>query len=58
MQKVLGKGYYKPLTTIIGNVIALLVGLLWAPLTIILDTLLLLLWVIPEKRIEQHLQNQ
>ncbi|WP_407892995.1 TMEM175 family protein [Lacticaseibacillus sp. N501-2] len=58
IQQVLGHGYYKPLIAVSGNVVALVIGLWWAPLTIILDTLLLLLWVIPEKRIERHLQNQ
>lgn len=56
--RVLGRGYFKPLITMGGNVVALGLGLVWAPLTIIIDTLLLLLWVIPEKRIAHHLANK
>ncbi|MFD1486133.1 TMEM175 family protein [Lacticaseibacillus baoqingensis] len=54
---VLGRGYRKPLITIAGNVLALGLGWWWAPLTIIVDTLLLLVWVVPERRIEQHLSH-
>lgn len=52
---LLGRGYYKPLISIGVNIVALGLGALWAPLTIIVDTLLLLMWVIPERRIENHL---
>ncbi|MCI1986915.1 MAG: TMEM175 family protein [Lactobacillus sp.] len=55
--QVLGRGYRKPLITITGNVIALGLGWWWAPLTIIVDTLLLLVWVVPERRIERHLSR-
>ncbi len=55
---LLGRKYYKPLITIGVNVVALGLGLLWAPLTIIADTLALLLWVIPERRIERHLNTK
>ncbi|MGO2433055.1 MAG: TMEM175 family protein, partial [Lacticaseibacillus paracasei] len=35
--------------------VAMLLALLWPPLTIILDLLMLLLWAIPDQRIERHL---
>ncbi|WP_461214519.1 TMEM175 family protein [Lacticaseibacillus sp. GG6-2] len=56
--ELLGRGYYKPLISIAVNIVALGLGALWAPLTIIVDTLLLLMWVIPERRIEHHLNDQ
>ncbi|WP_390410613.1 TMEM175 family protein [Lacticaseibacillus jixiensis] len=58
VQQVLGRGYRKPLITMAGNVVALGLGLLWAPLTIIFDTLLLLLWVVPERQIEKELNQK
>lgn len=54
---VLGRGYYKPVITILGNVVAILLALVWPPLTIIIDALLLLLWLVPERRIERHLND-
>lgn len=57
VQEVLGRGYRKPLITISANVVAILLGLWWAPLTIICDTLALLLWVVPERKLEQHLNQ-
>ena len=57
--ELLGSGYYKPIISIILNVIALGLGwLFWAPLTIAIDTVGLLLWVIPERRIERHLSDK
>ncbi|WP_125581814.1 TMEM175 family protein [Lacticaseibacillus suibinensis] len=54
---LLGEGYYKPLVTISGNVLAILLAFLWPPLTIIVDVALLALWAQPEKRIEHHVHH-
>ncbi|KRN24866.1 TMEM175 family protein [Lacticaseibacillus camelliae] len=54
LRDLLGHGYYKPIVTIGGNVIAILAAFIWPTLTIIIDVLLLLLWVRPERRIEHH----
>jgi hypothetical protein len=37
--------------------VAIFLALIWPPLTVIVDTLLLLLWVLPERRIERHVTN-
>lgn len=56
--ELLGRGYNKPIIAIGVNVVALGLGVLWAPLVIIVDTLQLLLWVVPERRIERHLADK
>ena len=57
LKDLLGQGYYKPIITIGGNVIAILAAFIWPSLTIIIDVLLLLLWVRPERRIEHHVHQ-
>lgn len=58
INKLLGKGYYKPIVTI--GIIVLSIGAawFWPPATIIINFLVLLLWVRPERRIERHVHNQ
>lgn len=57
LHDLLGKGYYKPIVTIGGNILAIAAAFIWPPLTIIMDALLLLLWVQPERRIEHHVRE-
>ncbi|MCT2908700.1 DUF1211 domain-containing protein [Schleiferilactobacillus harbinensis] len=57
IRKLVGKGYNKPYISMIGNLAAIFLALVWPPLTVIVDTLLLLLWVLPERRIERHVAN-
>jgi hypothetical protein len=40
-----------------GNIVAIFLAFIWPPLTVIVDTLLLVLWVMPERRIERHVSN-
>ncbi|MHA3065199.1 TMEM175 family protein [Lacticaseibacillus saniviri] len=58
INKLLGRGYNKPFISIAGNIVAVFFALVWPPLTIIIDSLLLLLWVIPERRIELHVARR
>jgi hypothetical protein len=52
------RGYKKLYFTLFINVLALLLGWLIHPLFIItLDSLVLLLWVIPEKKVETFLKQ-
>lgn len=58
IRELLGRGYNKPLVSIGGAIVAIFAALIWPPLTLIIDTLLLLLWVVPERRIERHLTQR
>lgn len=55
VKTLLGPGYYKPYVAMGGNLVALGLAFVWPPLTLIVNTLLLLPWVMPERRIESHL---
>ncbi|MFD1433058.1 TMEM175 family protein [Lacticaseibacillus yichunensis] len=57
IMSLVGRGYYKPIASIILNVVAIFAAFIWPTLTIILDMVTLLLWIKPEWRIEQHLQK-
>lgn len=46
--------YRKAAASVAIALVAMLLALLWPPLTIILDLLMLLLWAIPDQRIERH----
>lgn len=46
---------WKAVGSIVMAFIAMILALLWPPLTIILDLLMLLLWAIPDQRVERHL---
>ncbi|WP_262315748.1 TMEM175 family protein [Lacticaseibacillus parakribbianus] len=56
--QLVGAGYYKPLVSVVGAVVAIGLALVWPPLTILVDTALLLLWVRPERRIEAHVAQK
>lgn len=58
IRKLLGQNYNKPLISIAVNIVAIGLAFVWPPLTIMIDTLLLLLWVVPERRIEIHIQKK
>lgn len=57
IRKLVGKGYNKPYISMAGNIVAIFLAFIWPPLTVIVDTLLLVLWVMPERRIERHVSN-
>ena len=46
---------WKAIGSIIIAFVAMILALLWPPLTIILDLVMLLLWAIPDQRVERHL---
>lgn len=54
---LLGERYFKPWFSIIANVLGLALGFAWPPLVAILAFISLLPWVLPERRIDDYLNN-
>ncbi|MCX2454549.1 TMEM175 family protein [Lacticaseibacillus nasuensis] len=58
IQQTLGQDYYKPLVSIGGALVSTALAWVWPPIVVILNTGLLLLWVLPERRVERHINHR
>ncbi|WP_055679749.1 hypothetical protein [Secundilactobacillus kimchicus] len=54
---VLGQRYYKPWFSMLANVVGLVLGLFWPLMIAIFAFINLLPWILPERRIDQFLNN-